>query len=118
MSAAKDVRTRAYAPYSHFQVGAAVMSTDGSIYTGCNVENASYPLCVCAERNAIAKAVSEGKTTFKAVAIAVESGSPCGACRQVNTYTRKKATRCETVRTGTTKNSKNTQILHTASMYY
>lgn len=88
---AEEASQYAYAPYSHFQVGAAVLCVDGSIYTGCNVENASYGLCMCAERVAIGKAVSEGKRRIDTIAIAgrEEGGafrascSPCGACRQV-----------------------------------
>ena len=77
-----------YSPYSRFRVGAAVLTGDGEIFTGCNVENSSFPVGICAERAAISKAVSEGKTRFTAIAIAAESGgrqrsaSPCGMCRQ------------------------------------
>ena len=81
---AQQVRERAYAPYSKYHVGAALLSTSGKIYTGCNVENASYGLTVCAERNAIFKAVSEGEREFVALAVVTANGgSPCGACRQV-----------------------------------
>src|SRR4051794_33319409 len=81
---ALQVRERAYAPYSGYQVGAAIMSATGKIYTGCNVENASYGLTVCAERNAIFKAISEGEREFVAIAVVTANGgSPCGACRQV-----------------------------------
>lgn len=75
----------AYAPYSHFKVGACLMGEDGRLFTGCNVENASYGLTNCAERTAVFKAVSEGCRTFKAIAIAGEGTAPwpCGACRQV-----------------------------------
>lgn len=76
----------AYAPYSSFAVGAAVESVDGRVFVGCNVEVASYPLSVCAERNALAAAVVAGATSFTAVAIASSSSPPappCGACRQV-----------------------------------
>lgn len=80
----------AYAPYSKFKVGAALLCKDGTVYTGCNVENAAYPLGNCAERTAIFKAVSEGKREFEAVAIAGSNNDdmsqpcyPCGACRQV-----------------------------------
>jgi cytidine deaminase len=77
-------RRLAYVPYSSFPVGAALLTRSGKIYTGCNVENASYGLTVCAERVAIWKAVSEGETEFAAVAVATNiGGSPCGACRQV-----------------------------------
>ncbi|MDO4169621.1 MAG: cytidine deaminase [Lachnospiraceae bacterium] len=83
-------RDYAYAPYSHFKVGAALLCGDNSIYRGCNVENASYPAGNCAERTAIFKAVSEGKTNFQAIAIVggkengkLEYCPPCGICRQV-----------------------------------
>ena len=79
-----EARLRAYVPYSRFPVGAALLTRSGKIYTGCNVENASYGLTVCAERIAIWKAVSEGETEFEALAVATNiGGSPCGACRQV-----------------------------------
>ncbi|HOT89971.1 MAG TPA: cytidine deaminase [Anaerolineae bacterium] len=75
---------RAYAPYSHYPVGAAVLTEDGRVYTGCNVENAVYPLTMCAERVAILKAISEGAHHIRAVAVVtVNGGTPCGACRQV-----------------------------------
>lgn len=81
---ARQVRERAYTPYSRYQVGAAVLAKSGRVYTGCNVENASYGLTVCAERNAIFKAVSEGEREFVALAVVTANGgSPCGACRQV-----------------------------------
>ncbi len=81
---AREVRERAYAPYSRYHVGAALLSTSGKMYTGCNVENASYGLTVCAERNAIFKAISEGEREFVALAVVTANGgSPCGACRQV-----------------------------------
>ena len=74
----------AYVPYSHFAVGAALQAEDGTIYTGCNVENASYGLTICAERNALFQAVAQGKRAFSAIAIVTENGvTPCGACRQV-----------------------------------
>jgi cytidine deaminase len=77
-------RRLAYVPYSSFPVGAALLTRSGKIYAGCNVENASYGLTVCAERVAILKAVSEGETEFEALAVATNiGGSPCGACRQV-----------------------------------
>ena len=76
-------RECSYAPYSKFRVGAALLAMDGTIFTGCNVENASYGLCICAERTAICKAVSEGVREFEAIAVsAVPLASPCGACRQ------------------------------------
>lgn len=84
LSSAQAVRERAYAPYSKYKVGAAIVSASGKVYTGCNVENASYGLTVCAERNAIFKAVSEGEREFVALAVVTANGgSPCGACRQV-----------------------------------
>ncbi len=74
----------AYAPYSRFAVGAAVLTRSGQVVTGCNIENASFGLTVCAERVAIWKAVSEGETDFLALAVVTSiDGSPCGACRQV-----------------------------------
>ena len=78
-------RERAYAPYSGFAVGAALLAADGRIFTGCNVENASYGLTICAERTALFKAISEGARKFEAIAIACGKGpcAPCGACRQV-----------------------------------
>jgi cytidine deaminase len=77
-------RKNAYAKYSNYSVGAALLGVSGKIYTGVNVENASFPLCMCAERTAIFKAVSEGEREFQAIAIASENGgSPCGGCRQV-----------------------------------
>lgn len=84
VSRAIAARRHAYVPYSHFPVGAALLTKSGKIYTGCNIENASYGLTVCAERVAIWKAVSEGETEFSALAVATNiGGSPCGACRQV-----------------------------------
>ncbi|WP_427854253.1 cytidine deaminase [Desulfosporosinus orientis] len=83
---AKTVYEQAYAPYSHYPVGAAAVFSSGKIYSGCNVENASYGLTVCAERNAIFQAVAQGERELKGVAIAVPGDgfpSPCGACRQV-----------------------------------
>ena len=81
---AQTARENAYAPYSHYQVGAALLTASGQVFTGCNVENAVYPMTLCAERTAIAKAVSEGQRKFVAIAIATrDGGSPCGACRQV-----------------------------------
>ncbi|SIN74606.1 cytidine deaminase [Acetomicrobium flavidum] len=82
---AKEARESAYAPYSDFKVGAALLGESGTIYLGCNVENASFGLTVCAERIALFKAVSEGERVFKAIAIYAGSKSvpPCGACLQV-----------------------------------
>ncbi|HDK26873.1 MAG TPA: cytidine deaminase [Candidatus Atribacteria bacterium] len=83
---AKKAREKAYTPYSKFKVGAAVLTTDGKIFTGCNIENASFGLTVCAERVAILKAISEGSYKFEAMAIIGDTKrpcSPCGACRQV-----------------------------------
>lgn len=81
---ARRTRERAYAPYSLYAVGAAVMAKSGKIYSGCNVENASYPVGLCAERVAIFKAVSEGERELLALAVVTSNmGSPCGACRQV-----------------------------------
>lgn len=77
---------RSYAPYSHFPVGAALEGADGSVYTGCNVENAAYGSCICAERTALVKAVSEGCRTFRRLAVVGNSTDfcwPCGACRQM-----------------------------------
>ena len=81
---AKQAREGAYAPYSHFAVGAALLTRSGRVFTGANVENASYGLTVCAERVAVFKAVTAGEREFQAIAIASSTGaSPCGACRQV-----------------------------------
>ena len=86
MSAARESRDNAYAPYSNFKVGAAVMGDSGKIYLGSNVENASFGLCMCAERIAIYKAVNEGERRIKAVVVVAgesEIARPCGACLQV-----------------------------------
>lgn len=83
---ARRAMLKAYAPYSNYRVGAALLADDGRIFLGCNVENASYGLSLCAERNAVAQAVAAGCRRFAAVAIAADSqrkASPCGACRQV-----------------------------------
>lgn len=79
-----EAREDAYAPYSNYKVGAALLGRSGQVYTGCNVENAVYPLVTCAERTAVVKAVSEGEQRFVAIAVATENaGSPCGSCRQI-----------------------------------
>jgi len=79
-----QIRERAYAPYSGYAVGAALLTENGKIFTGVNVENAAYPASICAERTAVFKAVSEGEKAFIAIAVATENaGSPCGSCRQV-----------------------------------
>lgn len=83
---AKKAMKNAYAPYSHFQVGAALLAKDGQVFLGCNVENASYGATNCAERTAVFKAVSEGVREFERIAIVASSGdyaAPCGICRQV-----------------------------------
>lgn len=90
LASAREVMQKAYAPYSKFHVGAAILTSDGKVFTGCNVENASYGLTICAERNAIFAAIAsgdgKGKLVIKAVAVSNSPGvacSPCGACRQV-----------------------------------
>jgi len=86
ITAAKRVRENAHAPFSNFRVGAALRAKSGRIYTGCNVENASYGLTCCAERVAIFKAVSEGERGFEAIAVVADTDAltpPCGACRQI-----------------------------------
>jgi cytidine deaminase len=81
---AKEARSKAYAPYSRFRVGAALRATSGKIYTGCNVENASYGLSMCAERVAVFKAVCAGDSQLEELAVVSETmAAPCGACRQV-----------------------------------
>jgi cytidine deaminase len=81
---ARQARERAYAPYSNFPVGAALLGRSGRVYAGCNVENAAYPLTTCAERTAVTKAVSEDEREFEAIAVVSATGaSPCGACRQI-----------------------------------
>ena len=85
-SAAVSMLERSYCPYSHFPVGAALECEDGTVYTGCNIENAGYSSTVCAERTAVFKAVSEGHRRFKRIVVAGRSDSPCvpcGECRQV-----------------------------------
>lgn len=86
MDCAIKARENAYSPYSHFAVGAALLCEDGTLFEGCNIENASYGLTNCAERTAIFKAVSEGHIKFKALAVFADTKgpcAPCGACRQV-----------------------------------
>jgi cytidine deaminase len=84
LGAALEARERAYAPYSRFYVGAAVRAGSGGVYTGCNIENASFGLTVCAERVAIWKAISSGERELKALVVVTSTGAtPCGACRQV-----------------------------------
>jgi cytidine deaminase len=86
ISAALQVREHAHAPFSKFKVGAAIEDSDGRVHTGCNVENATYGLTVCAERTAIFKAISEGARAFRRVAVVADTETltpPCGACRQI-----------------------------------
>lgn len=86
LEAALAAREKAFAPFSHFNVGAAVEDDSGHVYTGCNVESASYGLTMCAERVAVFKAISEGARKFRRVAVAADTGNltpPCGACRQI-----------------------------------
>jgi len=87
LNRAKDAAARSYSPYSKFAVGAALECEDGTVFTGCNVENVSFGLTICAERTALVKAISEGYTGgFRRIAISAESADyclPCGACRQV-----------------------------------
>ena len=86
VAAATEARERAFAPYSGFRVGAALLAEGGSIITGCNVESASYGLTICAERVALVKGISEGRTRFTAVAVVADTDRltpPCGACRQL-----------------------------------
>ena len=81
---ARQARERAYARYSNFPVGAALLGRSGRVYTGCNVENAAYPLSTCAECTAVTKAISEGEQEFQAIAVVTATGAtPCGACRQI-----------------------------------
>jgi cytidine deaminase len=86
LTAAQQARENAHAPYSNFRVGAALRSTAGRIFSGCNVENATYGLTICAERVAIFKALSEGERGFSAIAVVTDTDAltpPCGACRQL-----------------------------------
>lgn len=86
LSKAKEVSAKAYVPYSHFKVGACLLTDSGETFCGCNFENSSYGLTICAERNAVGTAVASGFTKFKAVAIYSpneDNCTPCGACRQV-----------------------------------
>ena len=86
VAAAIDARTRAQAKYSGFQVGAALETADGAVVTGCNVENATYGLTLCAERVALVKALSDGRTAFTRIAVVADTADPtppCGACRQL-----------------------------------
>lgn len=86
LSSARAARLHAHAPFSGFQVGAALESADGQVITGCNVENATYGLTICAERVAVFKAISEGHRAFRRVAIVADTAAPtppCGACRQI-----------------------------------
>jgi cytidine deaminase len=84
VSEAIAARQAAYAPYSSYLVGAAVLAADGTVILGCNVENASYPAAICAERVALTSAIAQGKRSLKAIAVATrDGGSPCGICRQV-----------------------------------
>ena len=86
---ALEARENSYSPYSHFRVGAALLSADGRVFTGCNIENAAYSPTICAERTAVVKAVSEGIKDFTAIAVVGGEGeikdfcTPCGVCRQV-----------------------------------
>ncbi|MCA9885490.1 MAG: cytidine deaminase [Anaerolineae bacterium] len=84
IASAIDASKNAYVPYSEYHVGAALLAPDGTVFTGCNVENASYPATICGERTALVKAVSEGQRAFTAIAVATKNGgSPCGVCRQM-----------------------------------
>ena len=84
IEAAVNARRWSYSPYSHYAVGAALLTASGKLYDGVNVENAAYPVTICAERVAVFKAVSEGERDFQAVAVVTENGgAPCGSCRQV-----------------------------------
>ena len=83
---AEEMKARAYVPYSSFPVGAALLCADGTVFTGCNVENGAYSMCICAERTALVKAVSEGHLQFEKIAVTANTEEhclPCGACRQM-----------------------------------
>lgn len=85
LDAARRARERAYVPYSHFKVGAALLGRSGTIYPGCNVENAAYPVCMCAERTALCAAIATGERDFIALAVIADAPRPvppCGMCRQ------------------------------------
>ena len=83
LALARDAAQQAHSPYSHFQVGAALLTRDGQVFCGCNVENASYGLTICAERTAICSAIAAGYRDFTSIAIvATRTATPCGACRQ------------------------------------
>ncbi len=84
IDAAIDAGQHAYIPYSNYRVGAALLGKNGTVYQGCNVENAAYPACICAERVALVKAISEGVREFQAITVITENGgAPCGVCRQM-----------------------------------
>lgn len=86
IQSALEARKRAYVPYSKFAVGAALLSETGKVYLGCNIENAAYPVCNCAERTALFKAYSDGDTKYQAIAVVADTEQPvppCGSCRQV-----------------------------------
>lgn len=84
IAAASEARANAYVPYSRYPVGAAILTASGAVFTGCNVENATYGATICGERTATVKAISEGERDFQAVAVVTSNGaSPCGICRQV-----------------------------------
>ncbi|MBL8162906.1 MAG: cytidine deaminase [Anaerolineae bacterium] len=84
LALAVEASNNAYIPYSNYPVGAALRALDGTIYSGCNVENASYPVTICAERTALVKAISEGRRAFDLIVVVTKNGgSPCGMCRQM-----------------------------------
>ncbi|MDC3413012.1 cytidine deaminase [Aquibacillus sp. 3ASR75-11] len=99
LNKAKEIREKAYTPYSHFKVGAVLLTKSGNLYTGCNIENAAYPVTCCAERVAIFKAISEGETEFNEMAVVADTKRPvppCGSCRQVMSEFFSKDTRIHT----------------------